>query len=237
MLTQRGVTLIELMIATAIALFALSMVLTVYLGSARHSSLHLQRAHLHQQLHGVLNLMTADLKRAGYWWFDPRRRSPADNPFQQPDGGLRVMRDKGESPNSCVLYAYDLDSDGRVGVGKCRGRCESDEDSDNVEQFGFRLRAGSVQARYGGTQFGCSSGYWQALNDPQIEITRLYFEPHFDCRNLLDPTTDCSAQVPRMTRRALDIELAGRLRNDPAISLSLDATVALANELIEGAVP
>ena len=68
---QRGVTLIELMVSSAIALIALSSVLTVYSATANHSSRQLQQAHLHQQLRGMMHLLSRDLKRAGYWYFAP----------------------------------------------------------------------------------------------------------------------------------------------------------------------
>ena len=63
---QRGMTLIEVMIAGVIALIALSSVLTVYSATANHSTQQLQQAHLHQQLGGVMHLVSSDLKRAGY---------------------------------------------------------------------------------------------------------------------------------------------------------------------------
>ena len=63
---QGGMTLIELMIASVIALIALSSVITVYSATANHSSQQLQQAHLHQQLHGLLHLINNDLKRASY---------------------------------------------------------------------------------------------------------------------------------------------------------------------------
>jgi len=63
---QTGMTLVELMIASVIALIALSSVITVYSATAHHSSQQLQQTHLHQQLHGLLHLISSDLKRAGY---------------------------------------------------------------------------------------------------------------------------------------------------------------------------
>jgi prepilin-type N-terminal cleavage/methylation domain-containing protein len=108
---QTGMTLVELMIASVIALIALSSVITVYSATAHHSSQQLQQAHLHQQLHGLLHLISNDLKRAGYWSFSPNLLAPSANPFQNPANQVRVQSYAGESPDSCILFAYDMQPD------------------------------------------------------------------------------------------------------------------------------
>lgn len=233
---QRGITLIELMIATTIALFALSVVLTVYSTTARHSALHLQRAHLHQQLHATLHLITGDVRRSGYWQFDPRAQSPGDNPFQNAVNDLRLAAHPGESADSCILLAYDMDRDGLVGVGQCKGvSCAQGEDDDNVEQFGFRLRGGAIQSRYGGAAFSCNSGYWQAVTDPEIEITRLRFTGHTECSNLAQQEQACSDTAPRLLRRAVELQVSGRQRRHPDVRLDVSTWVRLRNDrLMDG---
>ncbi|MCO6413431.1 MAG: prepilin-type N-terminal cleavage/methylation domain-containing protein [Thiogranum sp.] len=234
---QRGITLIELMIATTIALFALSVVLTVYSTTARHSTLHLQRTHLHQQLHATLHLIAGDVRRSGYWQFDPRTQSPGDNPFQNAVNDVRHAAYPGEAADSCILFAYDLDRDGLVGVGQCKGAsCAQGEDEDNVEQFGFRLRDGAIQSRYGGTELSCNSGYWQAVTDPEIEITRFRFTRHIDCDNLAAQEQACSDTAPRLMRRAVELQMSGRQRRHPDVRLDISTWVRLRNDrLVEGA--
>lgn len=235
---QAGVTLIELMIATTIALFALSVVLTVYSATARHSTLHLQRAHLHQQLHATLQLIAADVRRSGYRQFDPRAQSPADNPFQNAVNDLHVGAYPGEAADSCLLFAYDMDRDGLVGVGSCRGAgCAQGYDEDNVEQFGFRLRAGAVQSRYAGNESACNSGYWQAVTDPGIEITRLRFTAHTECSNLLEQQQPCSDSAPRLLRRAVELQITGQQRRHPDVRLDLSRWIRLRNDRLMEAAP
>ena len=237
---QRGVTLVELMIAGLIALIALSAVLTVYSTSAQHSAQLLQQAHLHQQLHALLHLISRDLARAGYWHFDPTLQAPVDNPFQSLMNQLRIQAYKGESPDSCILFSYDLDQDGLVGVGTCKGADCADEtgnDHDNVEQFGFRLRGARVQSRYGGSGLECDSGYWQTLNDPLVEVTRLKFTQHSSCQNLLESERECTAESPRLIQRAVEIQLSGQLRNKPHIDTTIARWVRIRNARLSGGTP
>ena len=231
---QRGISLVELLIAGVIALIALSAVLTVYSVSARHSSQLLQRAHLHQQLHGLLQLISTDLRRAGYWHFNPARRAPTENPFQDATNQIRVLSYPGESRNSCILFAYDLDQDGLVGVGNCdEPDCGNQTDSDNVEQFGYRLQAGRVQSRYGGSDLSCASGYWQTVNDPSVEITHLKFIPQVRCLNLLESEKACVSEFPHLIQRALQVQIGGHLHEQSDTHTLINRWVRVRNDQLE----
>lgn len=235
--TQRGVTLVELMIASVIALIALAALATAYGATAGHSAQYLHRAHLHQQLHSVLQIVVSDIRRAGYWSFDPALRSAADNPFADSSNRLRTGSYPGEASDSCVVFAYDLDQDGLVGVGNCKTKaCGAQTDSDNVEQFGYRLRDGRIQARYGGDTLDCDSGHWQALTDPNIEISELVFSEHSACINLDAPDADCAPHAPGLIQRSVEIQLSGHTRGSPEARLRLSSVVRVRNDqLVAGA--
>lgn len=228
---QRGLTLIELMLAGTLALIALAAVMTVYAATAHHSRLQLQSAHLHQQMRGILQLIGRDLRRAGYWRFDALQQSAADNPFQRGDNRLRTGAYPDQRPGSCILLAYDLDDDGRVGVGRCAGAaCPPFTDDDNVEQFGFRLRNGAVQSRYGGTALGCDTGYWQALNDSDIDVTRLHFTLYTHCVDLAATGQACNLDAPRLFQFVVKIDLVARLRRQPHSETTLTGWIRLRND-------
>lgn len=235
---QRGVTLVELMIASTISLIALAAVVTTYSATARHSRQQLQSAHLRQQVYGIVHLVGRDVRRAGYWQFDPALHAPAANPFQAGENRLRIAALHGESANSCILLAYDLDRDGLVGTGQCaRGRCAGAGDDDNVEQFGFRLRGQTVQARYGGATLACDSGYWQAISDPGVEITRLVFGLHEHCVNLADPARPCDEAQAQLQQRAVSIDIAAQLRDRPDTGFSVTRQVVVRNDRLQEAAP
>ncbi len=234
-ITQRGVTLVELMIASVIGLVALAALLTAYSATAVHSTNYLRKAHLHQQLHSLLHAMVRDIRRAGYWSFDPSLGSAAENPFQAGVNRLRVQAYPGEAAGSCILFAYDLDKDGMVGVGRCSGNaCAAQTDSDNVEQFGFRLHNELVQTRYGGDTLRCDSGHWQAVTDPGIAVTRLSFTQHTACTNLDNLSAECEPHAVRMFERLVDIQLSGYQRPRPDTTLTLSASVRIRNDLVLG---
>jgi type II secretory pathway component PulJ len=233
---QHGATLVELMIAAVITLIVLSAVLTVYSASARHGSQLLQRAHLHQQLHTLTHLIGRDLKRAGYWYFNPDHRPASDNPFQTSSNQLRVQAHGTESPGSCILFSYDLDRDGLLGVGVCEDTdCVDGTDGDNVEQFGFRLQGARLQSRYGGSTLECDSGYWQTLNDPAVEITQLRFTQHSKCLNLLESEQECTPDAPQLIQRAVEIDLSGQLRNKPDSKMAISQWIRIRNDQIREA--
>jgi prepilin peptidase dependent protein B len=227
--TQRGVTLVELMIASVIAL-------TAYSATATHSAQYLHKAHLHQQLHGLLHTIVRDIRRSGYWRFDPELSSAIDNPFQDNVNRLRVGSYPGQAPDSCILFAYDLDKDGLVGIGRCDAHaCGAQTDGDNVEQFGFRLRDGLVQARYGGDTLRCDSGHWQAVTDPGIAVTLLSFTLHENCTNLDHASADCEPHAARILQRLVQIRLSGYPRARPDGQLTLAAWVRVRNDQVLGA--
>ncbi len=234
---QQGMTLIELMIASVMALIALSSVITVYSATASHSSQQLRQAHLNQQLRGVMHLLTSDLKRAGYWSFSPNLLAATANPFQYPTNQLRIQSYKEENPDSCILFSYDLDKDGLVGVGRCGSTgCASQTDDDNVEQFGFRLRDTRIQSRFGGTGFDCERGYWQTINDNNIEITRLQFVLRSRCLNLLENSKDCTPGSSQLIQRGIEIQLNGQLSNKPDTGITFTHWVRIRNDILrEGA--
>jgi type II secretory pathway component PulJ len=184
----------------------------------------------------ILYLIGRDLRRSGYWHFDATQQSPARNPFQTGQNQLRSSAFPGEPADSCILLAYDLDADGLVGIGQCRnGHCPSPSDDDNVEQFGFRLRNNMVQSRYGGTRLDCGSGYWQALNDPDIEIMQLKFTVRTRCMNLEQPDAPCRDSLPRLIQRAANIAIGARIKNHPETKLRLNHWIAIRNDqLLEG---
>lgn len=230
---QRGVTLVELMIASAIGLIAIAAILTVYAATVRHSNEQLGTAHLHHQLFGLLHLISTDIQRAGYWHFDTSKQAAGDNPFVTGKNSLRSHAYPDENNNSCILFAYDLDKDGRVGIGQCdNARCPDSADADNVKQFGFRLRNLSVQSRYGGNDAACDSGYWQTLNGADIEITNLRFDILENCTDLLNPTSACTDDRPRLIVRAVFVDLAGQLADQPETAVQLNRWIIVRNDLL-----
>ena len=94
---QRGITLIEMMIAMLLGLIVTGTIITIFISNVKSSSENIQMIHLNQELRTVMGFVSDELKRAGY----SGTAEPDHMDFLTPTAG-------------CVLYAYDLDEDGDV---------------------------------------------------------------------------------------------------------------------------
>jgi len=107
---QRGVTLIEMMIAMLLGLIITGAIITIFISNVKSSSENIRMIHLNQELRTVVSFMADELKRAGYSG-DPTN-AVFTNSWNTATAG-------------CVLYAYDVDGNGALDAGS--------------ENFGFRL--------------------------------------------------------------------------------------------------
>lgn len=229
MLKQRGFSLTELMIGSTVGLMVIAGAVQMYLLNLRAATDNLRLSRLNQELRATLDLLHNDLRRAGYWSFAPGLDAPADNPFQSDANRLRLDHAPGENDASCILYSYDANADGRVGVGAA-GAPGLTTSTANLEQFGFRLRDGQVQMRNGGSVFDCRSGSWQAITDPDTEIITLQFTLTATCSNLRDSGTACASGDPALLQRRVAMVIDGRSRSDRRVHQHLTSRVTIAND-------
>jgi prepilin peptidase dependent protein B len=228
---QQGLTLLELLVGSTLGLLILSALLGLYATMIASSGEGLRAAHLQQQLRAALEIMRRDLRRAGYYGVQPAaaslpmlRANPftdADNPHRPETerNDVRLGQYTGEVADSCILFSYDLDANGSLtpsGTG--------------MERFGFRLREGALQMRYGGEPFDCSQGSWQAVTDAGIEISRLQFSLHATPLHPQQGEHACVSGEPCLYIRNVEIEMDGRLRAAPALRMQLRDRVRLRND-------
>jgi type IV pilus assembly protein PilW len=121
---QHGLSLIELMIGAAIALFITAAGGTLLVGQLRENRALLLEARLTQDLRTTADLITRDLRRAGYWG----NAGVGTNPYAELTPGA--------APSNTVSLRYSMDT------------TENDVVGSN-EQFGFRLRGGAVELQLG----------------------------------------------------------------------------------------
>lgn len=229
--SQRGITLVELMIAGTIGLISVSAVITIFQATARQTIRQLETAHLHSSAQGILELICTDVRRAGYWRLSPDKDQLRKNPFNSLANHIRTGATKGEQAESCVLFAYDLDKDGKLGTGKCPAKgCAPYADSDNVEQFGYRLKKNAIQMRYAGKQFNCQNGYWQALTDNTLVVTEFTIKLKSVCLNLSQSTEPCNINVDRQEVRSIDISLAAHSIRKRSIKIDLKRHIEIRND-------
>src|SRR3990167_6939904 len=108
---MRGFTFTELMVALAINAIIFAALTTVFLSNLEHYRRLINMYRLDQDLQVAMNLMSRDIRRAGYWANanSDLGSSTNNNPFTA--GGTDITT--GLS-GACILFSYDHDLNGSV---------------------------------------------------------------------------------------------------------------------------
>jgi prepilin peptidase dependent protein B len=152
---QLGLNLVELMIGLVIGLIVLAAMTTVYLNASRGSRDTLNANRLNQDLRAVMDIMVADIRRAGYWG---TAAAGTDNPFTVRGGTATDIY----VTNGCVLYSYDA----TYNAASTAGTVDA-----NVDYFGFRLNSNAVwmATSFSNTNQACSNNLgWERITDPAV---------------------------------------------------------------------
>lgn len=233
---QAGFTLIELMIALLLGLIVIGATINIYIATVGSSSNIIKSARLNHDLEAVMTLMVNDIKRAGYWGNARMEADSRNNPFTATT--TNILIDGG----NCILYSYDGGSGTTGGVAH-NGNGIVDAD----EYYGFKLESNSIKMRKTGTTTAdCANGTWEEFIDGnQLSITNLQFsfEPVTGvlpatsrCLNVTTSTVTnaaaCTGAVANdnlAEKRLVNIQLTGQLKNEAAVTKTLNASVAVSN--------
>ena len=224
---QRGLSIVELLVAMAIGLF-LSAVGTTLLVSQLHESRSLLvEARLMQDLRTAADLISRDLRRAGYWgaaatgvW--TRDETPGGVPVAS---NLYVALAPGASATTsastdAVSFRYSRDARENNAV-------------DTNEQFCFRLRRNVIEMQLG-------SSNWQALTDANtLSISAFSVTPsvqEIPLTNLcaLACPTGSSQCPPRQLVRSLAVLITGRSATNASVVRSVRIAVRVRNDALSG---
>jgi type IV pilus assembly protein PilW len=216
--TQRGLTLIELLVGLALGLLVVAsgtMLLTTHL--REHRSLLLE-ARLMQDLRTAADLVARDLRRAGHWgdaaagvW------SPTEVVRANPYAALAPVA----AASDAASFTYSRDAIENHAL-------------DGNEQFGFRLRNKAIELQLG-------SSNWQALTDAALlAITTFTITPTLQEIDLgalcSQPCPAASATCPpRQQVRSLAVQISGHSLADAAVVRSVQALVRVRYDAIVGA--
>jgi prepilin peptidase dependent protein B len=203
MLKQRGVTLVELMIALAIAVVIIAAVMAVFITTVRHSRESLEQGRLNTELHRTIRIIARDIGRAGYW---ASATSSQTNPFTQSSTDLTV-----NGAGNCILLSYDNNGDGSLPA------VNSGTDD---ERYGFRLISGAIQYRPVSATFSCtaSAASWTNMTDPSL-VTITAFS-----------VTINTSSEPPMEIRNVTISITGQLVSNTSITKTISQTVKVQND-------
>jgi len=210
---QKGFTLVEMMISSAIGLIVMAGVISIFATSVAASGDNMKRVRLNQEIRTIMDVMVRDIRRAGYWR-DANSLATA-NPFAT----LFVSAD-----SQCLSYSYDVNqATPALPLG-------------NEDNFGFRLINGAVRYRTSSTNCDTNAG-WNLISDPNVvNITTLTFNLQTVCTNLSNPTgaincTSAGGTDTLASMQRINITLTGQLKNDANVRFTLTNSVYIRNAL------
>lgn len=219
---QRGLSIVELMIGAAVGLIILAGGFVLLSSFTNDNRRLLQETRLMQDLRAASDLVTRDLRRAGYWsaaasgvWTDTST-SVASNAY-------RFMY--GEECD-----AASLGTSAATPTSATSKICYKVNTSSGTELYGFTLASNTLYAFIGGTR--------QALTDPKtITITDFVVTPSsqtIDARSYCH-TTCTGTNCPRVVVREFEVLIKGTVPNDSTIQRSLRSNVRVRNDYYDGA--
>lgn len=222
---QRGLSLVELLIGSALGVLLVGAGIGVLLAHLKESRTLAEHNRLIQDLRSTTSLIARDLRRAGHWadsgagvWLrdaPPSDRTVTNNPY--------AAIDATPSPAGALTLRYSRDS-------------VENHNVDSNEQFGFRLRNEAIEMRIGG-------GSWQAMTDASLmKVTALEFTPNEATIDLgalcsADCAADDTACPPRQKLRSVIVTIAARSSADAGAVRTSRAEVRLRNDEITGRCP
>jgi len=209
-----GFTLTELMIALVINAFIFLSLVNVFSANVTHYTATLNANRLNQQLQAALQLMTGDIRRAGYW--SNARNDVGTNQNNNPYMASGYDISVGGTGNSCILLSYDRNSNGSLPL------ITSTADD---ERYGYRLSNQAIQARPWGATYSCTAPAtnWENMTDTTIvNITSLTFT--------LNSKSVAVSGSGNILVRSVDITVTGSLVIDPTVTKTLTQHIKIRND-------
>jgi len=214
-----GLTLIEMMIGIAIGLLIAAAAGSFLAGNLRHNRSLLLESRLMQDLRTAADIITRDLRRAGYW----------ASAFEGVSiGGIAAV-----AANPYAAIAPSAAASDSASFSYSRDATENDH-VDSQEQFGFRLKNGALEMQLGATN-------WQALTDAgTLVVTAFKVTPTVQTIDLGAACPSAcpagsTACPPRLSVRSYAIEISGRSVWDAAVVRTVRSSVRLRADPVSGA--
>lgn len=240
---QSGVSLIELMIGMLVGLIVVGGVATVYVATVQSSGQTLRSSRLNQEMGALMQIMTNDIRRAGFWGA-ATADTVDENPFSVEGQTALSVRDVGTNADAgntgsgdCILYSYDLNIDDDVDT----------TDTGGSELFGFKLDSTAVDMRTGCSAGACTAaladsctvGSWTAVTDAStVSIDALTFDlGEAKCINVTQDAEDCYTNATvsddlTVEIREVKITLTASLVSDSTVRATMTQTVRVRNDMI-----
>lgn len=232
--SQRGLTLVELMVGIAIGLFVLAAGVLGTTSSLRGNRELLLEARLQQDLRAAMDLITRDVRRAGYWGnaiasIPTKTVASVANPYVaipgMPSRPTPILNNT--NPVHAAGTAIDLTSDTFTYYW--------DKNNDNIvqteETYQFDVNNGVLRMQIG------NDGFQAVTDNSSMRVVGLTITPRttwlplYDkCPSACDPTV---RSCPELAVRSLRIAI-GAVSSDGSVRRVLRSDVRLRNDQLSG---
>jgi prepilin peptidase dependent protein B len=228
---QRGLTLVEVLVGLVVGLFVVAGGLAMLATFTDENRRLLLEARLAQDLRAASDVITRDIRRAGYWqgahagvWRDGGPAVPPQNAYR---GIIPGSCDEATPPaavDTPTIAASALCYYIETGV------------SDNVasagERYGFKLEDGILYAII-------ANSAAQPLTDPNtIVISDFVITPSAQSINAASfCNKTCTVNCPRLVVREFELLIKGNVPGNAGIFRVLRSNVRVRNDFYEGSCP
>lgn len=230
-LRQQGLSLVELMIGLLLSTIIVLGGINLYLSIVRSGADVYERNRLTDELRSMNAILVKDIRRAGFWEANPVADDVWSNPFTASGTDLVIGEKSGEAASSCVMYSYDLDTNGAVS--------DPNDPSATQERFGFRLNNQKVEM-FAGDSFSCSGGTWETLSSPDVLISNLGFSLAQVCLDVATETVEtcpCNTGDACQHIRTVNVSITAQLAQDAAVTETLTEAIKVRNDKFVLSVP
>ena len=217
----RGLSIVELMVGVVVGLFVVAGALAMSAGNMDKSRRLLADVRFNQDLRVAVDLITRDLRRAGYWGdaiTGTQAIGATSATAQNPYAGASVSAD------GDLQYRFSRDA-------------AENNALDANEQFGFRIRDGALQMR-------SDADGWKDVTDTKVmtvaadglrivPVETVVTLGHLCPRPCNAGTPNC----PTTTVRSYAVTLTATPAADPTAVRDLRTTVRLRNDQLSGRCP
>lgn len=229
-LVQRGISLVEMMVGLTVGLIVLTGAMAMFVNNTVNSRHMLIEARLNQDLRAVADVITRDVRRAGYWGNAITgtkaigvTTAAATNPY----AGVTMTA-------SSIGYAYSKPT-------LTAGAWVEAEDNVlnyNSEAFGFRLYQSAVQMKTQGSAGGAIDVWTNLTNPDAVTIDQFTLTPTvvtLPLGNLcVTPCLAGAPNCPTVNVRSFTLVLNGHSAVDTSIVRRLQTTVRVRGEQMQG---
>lgn len=217
----RGLSIMELLIGIAVGMVVISGAAMLFARNLAGSKLLLAESRLNEDLRNAADLLTRDLRRAGYWGNAIKGTQAIGA------GAITTANPYSEGTASAQQVDYRFSREVDV--------ADNDTLDDDKEQFGFRLHDKAIQMQVG-------KDNWSDITDKtSVEITTFTVTPTVTSISLGDACPNVclpgEPNCPFATVRNYAVVLHGVSVRDSSLQRTLRSTVRVRNDQVSGTCP